>query len=195
MSSDLPRRNRFSLFRAKRLFFRPLRPFVFRRPRPLFRPAFPPAARSASVCNLISAMRDIALPHISLYISIPCIYHLYRVLPFALRLFDHAAIISGSECIYRCPRMLFFPCEDVALPHAIYLRRSAPYHVLRDRTWTIAYPRVCRPRKVFVRPTDAQVYFPHPRLSAHRRAPATLPRVNVTRKTFLRASAAPSRHG
>lgn len=87
MSSDLPRRNRFSLFRAKRLFFRPLRPFVFRRPRPLFRPTFPPDARSASVCNLISAMRGIALPRIRVYLYI----YRYRVLPPALLLFDHAA--------------------------------------------------------------------------------------------------------
>lgn len=195
MSSDLPRRNRFSLFGTKRPFFRPLRPFVSLRPRPLFRPTLPPDARSASVCNLISAMRDIALPHISLYIY-RYIYR-YRVLPSALLLFDHAAIISSSECIYRCPRMLFFPCEDVALPHAIYLRRSAPYHVRRNRIWTIAYPHVCRTRKVFVRPTDAQVYFPRPtvKLSAQRRTLAALPRVNVTRKTSLRASAAPSRHG
>lgn len=151
-------------------FFRSLRPAVFRRPRPLFRPTFPPAARSASACDLISTTRGTALPHISLYISIPCIYHLYRVLPSALLLFDHAAIkycpprtfprrphslfsppgyssatrellyvfdpvfaspvlrlfdrdhaaiISGSECIYRCSRMLFSPCEDVALPRAI----------------------------------------------------------------------------
>lgn len=78
-----------------------------------------------------------------------------------------------------------------------YLRCPAPYHVLRDRTWTIAYPRVCRPRKVFVRPTDAQVYFPRPtvKLSAPRRTLAALPLVNVTHKTSLRASTAPLRHG
>lgn len=114
MSSDLPRRNRFSLFRAKRLFFRPLRPFVFRRPRPLFRPT------RAFVINYITATRGIALPHISLYIYRYRVYHRYRVSPSALLLFDHAAIIfSPPRAFSHYPRMLFFPCEDVALPRAI----------------------------------------------------------------------------
>ena len=108
MSSDLPRRNRFSLFRAKRLFFRPLRPFVFRRPRPLFRPTFPPDARSASVCNLISAMRGIALPRIRVYLYI----YRYRVLPPALLLFDHAA------GIYIRLRVLFPAARVCCFSHA-----------------------------------------------------------------------------
>lgn len=86
MSSDLPRRNRFSVFGTKRPFFRPLRPALCRRPRPLFRP---PRAFVINYITYITATRGIALPHISLYIY-RYIYR-YRVLPSALLLFDHAA--------------------------------------------------------------------------------------------------------
>ena len=104
MSSDLPRRNRFSLFRAKRPFF-PLAP-PCSMPPPA--PSFPPDARSASVCNLISAMRDSVSARRShppraprarvilfpLCAVLPCRIYLYiyryRVSPSALLLFDHA---------------------------------------------------------------------------------------------------------
>ena len=192
MSSDLPRRNRFSLFRAKRPFFRSLRPALCRRPRPLFRPT------RAFVINYITATRGIALPHISLYISlyisIPCIYHRYRVLPSALLLFDHAAIIfSPPRAFSHYPRMLFFPCEDVALPRAITfaLPRAVSCLTGQDLDHRI---HACLPHaKSFCAPDRRASLFSAPtvKLSAQRRTLAALPRVNVTHKTSLRATARP----
>lgn len=191
MSSDLPRRNRFSLFRAKRPFFRALRPSVFRRPRPLFCPAFPPAARSASVCNLISAMRGIALPrtslYISIYISIPC----FTVRFAFVRSRRHK--ILPAACFSPLSAYVVFPMQrrrTAAHDHiCVAPRRIMSYGtgLGPSRTRTFA----AREKFLCARPTRKFIFRPTVKLSAPRRTLAALPRVNVTRKTSLRATARP----
>lgn len=187
MSSDLPRRNRFSLFGTKRPFFRPLRPFVSLRPRPLFRPTLPPDARSASVCNLISAMRDIALPHISLYISIPCFTVRFAFVRSRRHNILPAAYFSPL------PAYVVFPMQrrrTAAHDHiCVAPRRIMSYGtgLGPSRTRTFA----AREKFLCARPTRKFIFRPTVKLSAPRRTLAALPRVNVTRKTSLRATARP----
>ena len=105
--------------------------------------------------------------------------------------------ILPAACFSPPPAYIVFPmrrCRTAARYHICV----APRRIMSDGTgFGPSHTRTFAAREKFLcaRPTRKFIFRPTVKLSAQRRTPAALPRVNVTRKTSLRASTAPLRHG